>query len=325
MLVTLAENVDDIPRFLLDGTILEGVVYGIHLTLFLECLYLLTRSSEGKIKWHLVIFTSANFILGSIHFGAQVKFSEEMFAESRGYIGGPLGSYFDNYGEVWNMLAYSAAFASNWITDALLVRECNCLILSPLAGSIVLAILLLTKIAHPINTFWDDLAVKLGSSYWASSLCINIYVTTLIIGRVWYLQSAINQGLSSYPAQPRFKVTSMFLFRDTRDNHTHADPPQIELGFDLSSTSAARSSFGKRNSRRFSSAMSILLESAALLTIISAIFEGMYASGNARAHLFLPILGQVGEVASLLIIVRVARGTAWTRDEVVELSSIRFS
>ncbi|KAL5480773.1 hypothetical protein ACEPAI_9713 [Sanghuangporus weigelae] len=339
------DNLEDkhLLRSVLNGTVLGGVAYGtlpdaFTLLFFFECMHLLVFRSKESIKWHLVIFVSVNFILGSVQFGTQMKFTEIIFVDNSEGPGGSLGVYLNNDGYVWNALTSSALSVSNWITDALLIYRLfmfwsnsrgwkviafPCLALS---GSIVLGTLLLVKISRPTEPFWDFLAVRLGSSYGALTITINVYVTALIVGRIIFLKHRINQLLSSsspHQAAGHSKTWSLFKFRKISNNERPRDSSNAEQP--RPDHSVLQNSLWKRNRDPISSATSMLLESAALFTITSMIFEGMYARRNALRNLFMPIMGQTGAISALLIIVRVARGTAWTRNDVVEISSIRFS
>ncbi|KAL5499253.1 hypothetical protein ACEPAH_1771 [Sanghuangporus vaninii] len=321
---------------ILNGTVLGGIAYGIHLALFFECMYLLVFRSKGNIKWHLVIFVSVNFILGSVQFGTQMKFNEIMFVNNNEGPEGLLGVYFNDYGYVWNELTFSALFVSNWITDAFLIYRLfmfwssswkviafPCL---ALFGSIALGTLLLVRISRPTETFWKFLAVRLGSSYWALTIAINIYVTALIVGRIIFLKHRINRLLpSSSPrrAVGHSRTCFFFKFRETSNNEGPRDSTDSE--WPRPNHSALQTSLWRRYREPILSAATMLLESAAVSTITSVIFEGTYAANNALMNLFMPVWGQIGAISVLLIIVRVARGTAWRHDDVVEVSSIRFS
>ncbi|KAL5522482.1 hypothetical protein ACEPAG_8498 [Sanghuangporus baumii] len=342
MVYVSTDNLEDkhLLRSILNGTVLGGAAYGIHFALFFECMHLLVFRSKESIKWHLVIFVSVNFILGSVQFGTQMKFTEIIFVDNSGGPGGPLGVYLNNDGYVWNVVTSSALFVSNWITDALLIYRLfmfwsssrdwkvvafPCLALS---GSIVLGTLLLVKISRPAESFWDFSAVRLGSSYGALTISINVYVTALIVGRIIFLKHRIDQLLSSsspHQAAGHSRTCLFFKFRKTSKNERPRDSSNAEQPRPDHDHSALQNSLWKRNRHPISSATSMLLESAVLFTITSVIFEGMYARRNALMNLFMPITGQTGAISALLIIVRVARGTAWTRDDVVEVSSIRFS
>ncbi|KAJ7362514.1 hypothetical protein DFH08DRAFT_950778 [Mycena albidolilacea] len=68
----------------------------------------------------------------------------------------------------------------------------------------------------------------------------------------------------------------------------------------------------------------MLVESATLYSVNGLILLISYGLNSAIQHLALPLLGQTQSIAPLLIILRVARGQAWSDKTTVQFSSVQF-
>jgi hypothetical protein len=83
---------------------------------------------------------------------------------------------------------------------------------------------------------------------------------------------------------------------------------------------------GARHGETYTSIATMILESATPYGIVSFIFLVLYAMQNTAALLFIPLYIQVQCISPILIILRVARGRAWTKETISEanLSRLRF-
>ena len=159
--------------------------------------------------------------------------------------------------------------------------------------------LIATAISHSVEgarlkeAFGSPPLVKLLSSFWALTFSVNVYVTVLIVGRIIFLQRKIDALLSPPPTSPspwHTRMRSVFRLRKSKDEEQLHNPYNDEP---RSGPPAPRVSLRSRNRDAIYSATSMLLESAALFTITSAIFEGAYAAKDASTELFWPIWGQM--------------------------------
>ena len=159
--------------------------------------------------------------------------------------------------------------------------------------------LIATAISHSVEgarlkeAFGSPPLVKLLSSFWALTFSVNVYVTVLIVGRIIFLQRKIDALLSPPPTSPspwHTRMRSVFRLRKSKDEEQLHNPYNDEP---RSGPPAPRVSLRSRNRDAIYSATSMLLESAALFTITSAILEGAYAAKNVSTELFWPIWGQI--------------------------------
>jgi len=272
------ESISDIrtEQSLLDGTVIAGAAYGIHLTLFIQCFQLLSQRRRDRQKnWGLLFYICILFSLGTVGFGGQIKFNEMTFIQDRDFPGGPLGFNFGEYNAPANLMTTTAFVILNWFADGLLIYRLYmiwnnnlyiaALPILTLIGSFTVSVLLLFQLTQPGASLWTRVAISFGIPYWSISVSLNVIVTLLIVGRLLYMRRVTRQALTA----------------------EHAST--------------------------YTSIMAILIESAALYSTFGLIFIVSYARNSMVQNVLLPTLGHIQAVSPLLIILRVARGTGWDR------------
>ncbi|KZT71134.1 hypothetical protein DAEQUDRAFT_138610 [Daedalea quercina L-15889] len=86
-----------------------------------------------------------------------------------------------------------------------------------------------------------------------------------------------------------------------------------------------RKLMGVQHTSTYANVIAILVESAALYSIFAILFIVPFGLGNPVGNIFLQVVNQVQTVTSLLIIFRVATGTAWSENTATKLSTGSFS
>jgi len=83
---------------------------------------------------------------------------------------------------------------------------------------------------------------------------------------------------------------------------------------------------GPEYGTRYTSISAMVIESAALYSVVSIVYIVLFGIGNAVAQVFAQSLIQLQIVATLLIVFRVAQGKGWTQDISIHATSgLRFS
>ncbi|KLO18716.1 hypothetical protein SCHPADRAFT_935976 [Schizopora paradoxa] len=291
-------------RTLLDGTVIAGAAYGVVFTLTCQSLHLLLFYPRNKkIQWLLVGYVSMLFALSTISFGTELKFNELEFVDNQNYPGGILAYNYEQYNIPVNVATFASSFVATWFSDAFLsyrlyvFSQRNILfIIAPsilLTGSIVVSIILLHQIANPSITFWTGSYVHYGAAYWALSTSLNLLVTGTILGRILLWRRTIRKEFK------RMGVKRMTLCSE-----------------------GGGTSIGNANA--FRGTVAILLESAVLSLIVGVFFLIVYVKGSIVMNVMMPVLGQVIVIAPMLIVLRVAQGSAWTQETVASASNIEF-
>lgn len=137
-----------------------------------------------------------------------------------------------------------------------------------------MGVILLFQLTQPFANLWSTTSTNFAIPYWSISIGLNVLVTTMIVGRLYFIRRRTRAVLSN----------------------TH--------------------------SRTYTSIASMLIESAALYTCTALVFLVTYARASNVQNLVLPLLGQVQAVAPLLIMWRVARGQAISRESIAQSGTL---
>ncbi|EIN04130.1 hypothetical protein PUNSTDRAFT_76804 [Punctularia strigosozonata HHB-11173 SS5] len=262
----------------LNGAVLGGVGYGVHVTLFFISLDLLMKQlkTHPRRSYCMLAYIFMLFTLGSLGNAANIKFNEMVFVDNRDYPGGP-NAYFIEQNGVWiNVLSYGVYIVNTWLQDGLLLYRFHLIWnsniwLTAIPGlfytvSVVMSCLLLSQIAEPGDNIWKQLSVKFALTYWCISIGATLLLTTLIVVRLLYMRYKLRKVMGPHHRSPYLSIST------------------------------------------------ILVESAFLYCAVGLAFIITYARNDPAQNIFLPVLGQVQSIAPLLIIMRTCQGRAWTKD-----------
>ncbi|RDB26405.1 hypothetical protein Hypma_006562 [Hypsizygus marmoreus] len=188
-----------LERSNLDGMMLGCVAYGILFVLIVQALQSLWRKPRtGRRSWWLIIYVICILILATVGAGTNIKFIEMTYIDYRNYPGGPNAFTFDLYGTPINVADFTAFVLVNWLTDGMMVYRFSMIwnfkpfmIVFPILiflGSVSMSISLLIGISSPGVGFWSASAARFTIAYWSLTLSLNVILTTLIVGRLWFMR-----------------------------------------------------------------------------------------------------------------------------------------
>ncbi|KAG2342637.1 hypothetical protein BDR05DRAFT_868836, partial [Suillus weaverae] len=118
-----------IERFRLDGMMLLCVCYGIFFLLTVQaCIALMQRPRYGgKIADHrlaLLFYVFITFVLGTISFGVNLKYTEMIWIDLRDAPGGPLARVEGYMSYRINFIALATGHIQEWFMQGLLLHRC---------------------------------------------------------------------------------------------------------------------------------------------------------------------------------------------------------
>jgi hypothetical protein len=158
----------------------------------------------------------------------------------------------------------------------------------------VLGALFVVQAAQPNSSLWAHTTLNFSVPYFSISMGLNVLPTSMLVTRLFHMRHKIVKAL------------------------------------------------GSRHGKTYTNIAAMILESATPYGIISFIFLVLYTTNNTAALLFIPLLVQVqvGDfsrkimiirltlipqcISPILIILRVARGRAWTKDTISNSNLSRF-
>ncbi|EIW81712.1 hypothetical protein CONPUDRAFT_53455 [Coniophora puteana RWD-64-598 SS2] len=115
-----------VERSSLDGVMLGGVAYGVHLTLFSLCFnMILSIKNKAMVDWLNLGYICLVFALGTLGNALTLKWCEMAFVDNINFPGRPVAfSLLENTD--WVYVVFNAVYIVNlWLSDGLLVRICS--------------------------------------------------------------------------------------------------------------------------------------------------------------------------------------------------------
>ncbi|KAI0079051.1 hypothetical protein K474DRAFT_724371 [Panus rudis PR-1116 ss-1] len=180
---------------------LTGVAYGIQLVFYAACVHRLwSRRPRIRYTLFLISYITVLCIMNTIWTGTSAYGVQLTYVDYRNYPGGPPGFLLVEFSLPSNVLSLASYIVGNILADALLLWRCRVIWIAAFEGSsrfvmIAPTLLLLTSVAVAIvfaietaspSGFFAETTTSFGLPYFATSLSLNLLLTCLIAGRLWY-------------------------------------------------------------------------------------------------------------------------------------------
>ncbi|KAH9934059.1 uncharacterized protein BXZ73DRAFT_89690 [Epithele typhae] len=277
------ENTINLERFFLAGDLVCGVGYGIQLLIWSSCtMYLWKHRYRGRKTMFLLGYLVLLFVIDTIFVIDQARTVQVIYVENRNYPGGPWQYFLDTQYLAVNVIFYATFFIMTFMCDAIVLWRCWII--------------------------WTSSGRM--QAYAVTFLPCIMLVASFVMGTLWTLQSS-HPGLSLYSKTPLAYGTAyyaislganiiltalitgrLFAFRRTHLAHL---PPQ--------------------HAHQYLSLATIVVESAALYSAFAIAFLVSYALNSPINQVWLGVASAAQQIATYLIIYRVADGTAWTKEK----------
>ncbi|KAJ6484011.1 hypothetical protein C8R45DRAFT_1214893 [Mycena sanguinolenta] len=210
-----------IERSNLNGVLLSAVAYGILFTLTFQTLLLFIQQQKSKTSWMLIGYMFLLFTLATLGFAGNAKFNQQTYIDDRNIPGGPNAFTTEFYSEWINMMSFGSYVVMSWLADGLVLWRFTLIwekkywfALFPalmFLGSISSSIALLVSMTRPGADFWTQEAVKFGIAYWSLSISLNIILTTLIAGRIWFTRRRLVQAIGRQDSGTYVSIAAMLI------------------------------------------------------------------------------------------------------------------
>ncbi|KAJ8697295.1 hypothetical protein PTI98_007088 [Pleurotus ostreatus] len=167
---------------------LGAIGYGLHIAVhFAATHYLLT--SQNPLRWKLHAVNTTIFALGTIHIATTIRFAQQAWIFERGYDGGPYAFLLHEESRPIVLVGLSAASIAGFLIDGLLLwrnyvvwRSWYVLILP----GCVYIVNIVANIVQSAHTYIGTWGPNLGIACWATSMTLNMLLTTLIAAKILY-------------------------------------------------------------------------------------------------------------------------------------------
>ncbi|KAI0042821.1 hypothetical protein FA95DRAFT_516314 [Auriscalpium vulgare] len=247
------------------------------------CLSLLSASYLTTPSWRTLLLAFWLFALATASIGLQIQWTLVGFVANRGYPGGPNAFIGQNVGNWLNVMLNASFVIMSWSSD----------------------VILLYRFSIIYNTFLLYVVPPLL-----------MFIATLALGSVSLWQLAIPGRTSSSDALADWSI----IYRTA----------SLALSLVLTTLIVGRILFYRRrlrfqspSSRSFSTLLGVaamLIESASLETVAALIYIISVGVDSPLRNTFLPILAQIQIISPLLIVFRVARGRAWSKQTTMTMT-----
>lgn len=202
------------------GTYVGAAAFGIHATIFSIAAYYILKAKFSIRGTLWLVYLVVLLILGAINLSCNINFNELTWIDERNYPGGPLGFINEQQALPVNSLGNAAANAITLLVDSLIIYRCYVVwntwivIVVPslmLLAAIIMAIFRTTAAAQPSASLLAATAVKFGIPYWSLSMALNMIVTILIVGRLWFARKRIQEVMGKGHGQMYTGVAAMVI------------------------------------------------------------------------------------------------------------------
>ncbi|KAI0080524.1 hypothetical protein K474DRAFT_1589725 [Panus rudis PR-1116 ss-1] len=285
-----------LERNFMAGDLICGVGYGVQLVLYTTCvLFLWKQRHHRKHAMFMLAYITLLLCIETIFVIVQGRTVQVIYIDNRNYPGGPWRYFLDTQNLPINILFYATLFVLTFLSDLLVLWRCWVI----WTGS---------------GKLWANIVI----AFPAIAL-----VASFVMGTLWTLQSS-QPGLSLYSDLPMAFGTSYYA---------------ISLGVNIILTILiiARLLWYRREvmqtlppeyAAQYLSLASIIVESAALYSTFAILFLITYAVNDPTNQVFLGIASACQQIATYLIIYRLAEGRAFGPEAISSqqtLTEMRFT
>ncbi|EIW84256.1 hypothetical protein CONPUDRAFT_142613 [Coniophora puteana RWD-64-598 SS2] len=264
---------------LIGSTTVAGTAYGVMVTLFVTCVYYLllgaNRRRNGRRTWFYLMYCIIMFILGTLNTAANAWTRQQAFVTHRLFPLGPTAYtnlLFNVPMGIIGTMSYTTALC---MADGLILWRFIMLYQD-------------TRYRHYIVPF----------------PCL-LYVTSVVMS----YNAAIHSSLSNLYSKVTVELATPAYSLTVSLNVLTTSLMVIRLYLHRRHVQEA---LGREHGSQYTSIAAMLIESSALYAVWSIVFIVLYSLGHPAEYVLLTTLSQVQIIAPLLIIMRVAQGTAWT-------------
>jgi len=266
------------------GAVLAGWAHGIYCVLYFMCLYYFMHGKTWrKAPWGLIAYVTSLMTCATVFVGANTKWAEEMFIDDRNYPGGPIGFYLLDYTTQMIVLGNVAYLLLNFLSDACILYRCYLIWNFNWVVMILPTLMFLGSTAMSVLTVWQN--AQPGAQFFST------------------ISASFALPWSSLTSSLNIILTLMIVAR---------------LMYARSKLVAV---LGKQHAKLYTSIAAMVVESSSIYGSMSLAFIVCYALGSSFVNVVLPLLSLSMAISPTLILLRVARGRAYSKDTAIATST----
>ncbi|KAJ7929590.1 hypothetical protein B0H13DRAFT_1596114 [Mycena leptocephala] len=280
-------------RNFIAGDVVAGTGYGIQLVLWANCmLFLWKRRKLGRQPMILMFYMTLMLLIESLFIAVQSRTIQMIYIDNRNYPGGPWQFFLDTQSAAVDVIFFATLFLLTFLSDLLVLWRCW--VIWSASGS--------TKLAWGVITF-----------------PIILLLASFGMGTLWTLESS-QPTLSMYSALPLAYGTSYYAISLS----ANIILTLLIIGRLVSYRRTLIQSLPAESANHYISLAAVIIESAALYSVFAILFLITYAVNNPTNQVWLAVASACQQIANLLIIYRLADGSAWKKDMLSTQTAIQF-
>ncbi|KAJ7220873.1 hypothetical protein GGX14DRAFT_336155, partial [Mycena pura] len=265
------------------GDVIVGTGYGAQLLLYVNCaLFLWKRRKQNRQSMFLLAYMTFMLLIESLFVAVQARTVQMIYIDNRNYPGGPWAFFLASQTAAVNVMFYATLFLLTFLSDLLVLWRCW--VIWAASGQ--------TTVAWAVIVF--------------PTICL---LASFALGTLWTLESS-QPNLSLYSKLPLAYGTSYYAI----SLGTNIILTLLIIGRLAVYRRTLMLNFPKDLATHYISLATIIVESATLYSVFAALFLVTYAINNPTNQIWLAIASACQQIANLLIIYRVAEGSAWQKD-----------
>ncbi|KAJ7033382.1 hypothetical protein C8F04DRAFT_1104558, partial [Mycena alexandri] len=281
-------------RNFMAGDVVVGTGYGIQFMLWLNCArFLWGRRKSGLQAKILLIYMTSMLLIESLFVAVQARTVQMIYIDNRNYPGGPWAFFLASQTAAVNVIFYATLFLLTFLSDLLVLWRCW--VIWSASGQ--------TRVAWVVTAFP---AILLLASF--------------AMGTLWTLESS-QPTLSLYSALPLAYGTSYYAISLS----SNIILTLLITGRLIVYRRTLQQTLSPELASTYISLATVVVESAALYSVTAILFLITYAINNPTNQIWLAVASCSQQIANLLILHRLAEGSAWQKDTLAgKITSIQF-
>ncbi|OJT13645.1 hypothetical protein TRAPUB_9834 [Trametes pubescens] len=284
-----------LERYFLAGDLIIGVGYGLQLVLWFLCTsYLWRKRNRGWMSTLLLIYLAVLLVTETVFVVAEGLNIQHIYVDNRNFPGGPWRYHLSSQTSATNVTFNASIFVLTFLGDLLVLWRCW--------------------------VVWS--AFDTGIAVTAVSLPVLILSGSFVLGAIWTLQSS-HPELAIYRSVPLAFGTAYYAVSLALNVILTA----LITGRLLAYRRAHIALLPADHARQYLCLVAVVVESAAIHTAAAIAFVTSYGLSAPANVLLMGLASAAQQVASYLIIYRVADGKAWSRDmpRLETITSLKFA
>ncbi|KAG2126691.1 hypothetical protein BD769DRAFT_786749 [Suillus cothurnatus] len=215
-----------LERSRLDGMMLGAVSYGGFFILTIQAAAALIQWPRhgGKMADHrlaLLAYVLITFVLGTIGFAANAKYTQMIWIDLRDAPGGPVALIENEMAYPINLVAISCYFVMEWFMQALLLHRCCVIwnwaryVIIPISTIYIVMITMsiLVLIQSSAGAIWYNINVQLA--YLCIEMGLSVIYTVLVTNRLLVMRGLMRQVMQEHEHSSIYDTSILMVIEST--------------------------------------------------------------------------------------------------------------